>query len=157
MPRNASPRSIRVLELSDVPSTRLYALMGRAGARRVLHRETEARADYQSVLEQLGPDDPWLEGWVRYNLADYGAAVNAYQRALADDPSRISAQFDLALVLAVAGKPEALALYRATLTSLDAREPRGRLTPLRGKTWLSPASCTRVWQRIKPTARSSTR
>jgi tetratricopeptide (TPR) repeat protein len=122
----------RAIDLTSKSNERLYALKGRAGARRALGREAEARADYEQVLEQLEPgSDPWLEGWVRYNLGEYDAAASAFERALADDADRISARFDLALCQAVAGAPGAVDAYRAALARLDEREPRGRLAPLR--------------------------
>jgi tetratricopeptide (TPR) repeat protein len=122
----------KVLDLSSEASERLYALKGRAGARRVLGQAAEARADYEQVLELLEPGgDPWLEGWVRYNLGQYDAAANAYQQAIDKDENRIAARFDLALCQAVGGKPEAVESYRATLARLDEREPRARLAPLR--------------------------
>jgi tetratricopeptide (TPR) repeat protein len=122
----------KVLDLSSDASERLYALKGRAGARRVLGQEAEARADYEQVLALFAPGgDPWLEGWVRYNLGQYDAAANAYQQAIDKDEHRIAARFDLALCQAVSGKPEAAESYRATLARLDEREPRARLAPLR--------------------------
>jgi tetratricopeptide (TPR) repeat protein len=122
----------RVIDLTNESNERLYALKGRAGARRALGREAEARADYEQVLEQLEPgSDPWLEGWVRYNLGEYDAAASAFELALANDADRVAAQFDLALCQAVAGGPGAVEAYRAALARLDEREPRGRLAPLR--------------------------
>ena len=123
----------QLVALSDADRmSRLYALRGRAGARRALGREVEATADYESVLAELGPeDDRWLAGWVHYSLGHYEDAAIAYEQALADDPSQLGARFDLGLAHAVAGNKEALDAYRAAIVLVDEREPRGRLAPLR--------------------------
>ncbi len=122
----------KAIDLTNDDNELLYALKGRAGARRAQGREADARADYQQVLERLKPgSDPWLEGWVRYNLGEYDRAVTAFERALADDEDRIGAQFDLALCQAVAGNANAIEAYRTALAELSRREPRRRLAPLR--------------------------
>jgi tetratricopeptide (TPR) repeat protein len=123
----------QVLALTGAdPRTRLYALKGRAGARRARGREEEARVDYESVLAALEPeDDSWLAGWAHYSLGHYEDAATAYRQALAVDGSRVGARFDLGLTYAVAGKEDALDAYRAAFASVDEREPRGRLAPLR--------------------------
>ena len=113
-------------------TTRLYALKGRAGARRALGREAEARVDYESVLAALEPeDDPWLEGWAHYNLGHYEDAATAYEQALAVDASRVNARFDLALAHAVAGRRTrsiciARPLPRWTSASRGAGSPSSR-------------------------------
>ena len=122
----------RVLDLTTDRESRIYALKGRAGARRALGREADARADYEEALAQLDPAaDPWLEGWMRYNLGEFDAAKGAFERAVADSEDRISALFDLALCEAVAGAPDGSKAYRAALAKLREREPRRQLAPLR--------------------------
>jgi tetratricopeptide (TPR) repeat protein len=122
----------RAFDLATDASDRLYALKGRAGARRALGRDAEAREDFERVLAELDPStDPWLEGWIRYNLDEYDEAAAAFERALAVDDDRTAARFDLALCHAVAGKPDAIEMYRNTLAFLDEWEPRNRLAPVR--------------------------